>query len=325
MSDDSYYTVLGVSESATQDEIKQAYRDLIRQVHPDSVPNASAYWKRAAEERSKAINVAYHVLSDPDQRTSYNEQLAKYLRRLIPAAPSPPIVKITPPRSYHQAPYSERPQKEIKRHGYNWQPLKLWAAEYPLLACSLCVVALLPVVGVFIRPTQNKLAIAANNATSFDGYYTAFPCLEPRETVSPIDGKPCRKAEGTNTTSEVVEASPHVNHTNAVAQPLALTNSYSAYPCGEKETISNIDHKPCKAFANSKWFYIASDGIHPLGSEPNEDACKRMNSTNLSSCRARLKFCPRGVWAQDCVSYSKWKKSVDPPRQEKWIPAWPSL
>jgi hypothetical protein len=323
MSDDSYYTVLDVSEGATQDEIKQAYRRLIREVHPDSVPNASGYWRRAAEERSKAINEAYGVLSDPDQRASYNEQLARYLGRPVPTPPSTLIVKITLPRSYHRAPYSDRPQRKTKPRGYNWQPLKLWAAQYPLLACSLCVLALLPSVSLFTWPRQNKLAIATENASSFEGFYTAFPCLDPRETVSPIDGKPCRKAEGTALASEVVDTNVGVKHTNALAQPVPSQNSHSVYPCG-KETTAGGDPTPCTS-ANPKWFYIASDGIRPLGSELDESTCKRINAGSLSACRASLRFCPRGVWAQDCVSYSKWRKKADPPRQEKWIPVWPSL
>jgi DnaJ-domain-containing protein 1 len=323
MSDDSYYSVLDISENATQYEIKQAYRDLIRQVHPDRVPNASAYWRRTAEERSKAINEAYHVLADPDQRASYNEQLAKYLRRPVPAPASPLTVRVTPARSYHRARYSGRPQSKTKRLGYNWQPLRLWAAKYPLLACSLCVLALLPVASVFTRPRQNKPAIATDNMASFEGFYTAFPCLDPRETVSPIDGKPCRKADGTTLASEVVDANPRVKRTNIPAQPAPSQNSPLANLCGEDRTADG-GHKPCK-FANPKWFYIASDGIHPLGSGPDKDTCKHINPGNLSACRARLKVCPRGVWAQDCVSYSKWKKNADPARQEKWIPAWPPL
>ena len=84
MSDETHYTVLGIPEGATQDEIKRAYRELIRQVHPDHVPNASPYWKRAAEEKSKELNEAYHVLIDPKRRRSYDEQLASHRGRFVP-------------------------------------------------------------------------------------------------------------------------------------------------------------------------------------------------------------------------------------------------
>src|SRR5450755_378543 len=119
MSDDTYYAVLGIPESATQAQIKAAYRDLIRQVHPDSVPNASPYWKRAAEERSKELNEAYHVLIDPDQRSSYDEQLARYRRKAVSVPPSsPPEVKVTPPHWDSQPP-NPVPLQQTHKRGYN--------------------------------------------------------------------------------------------------------------------------------------------------------------------------------------------------------------
>jgi curved DNA-binding protein CbpA len=319
MSDDTYYAVLGIPESATQAQIKGAYRDLIRQVHPDSVPNASPYWKRAAEERSKELNEAYHVLIDPDQRSSYDEQLARYRRKAVtvPRPSSPLEVEVTP------AP-NPVPRQQTHKRGYNWQPLKRWAGRYPLLACCLGVLILVPMISLFTGLKQNRAAINTDNASAFEGVYSAYPCLDPRDAVSPIDGKPCRKPEGTTPAPEATDAKPLDKHGNAAARPVTALNSWAA-PCDGRETVSDLDHTPCKAAATAKWFYIASDGIHPLGGEPDGETCTRISAKNLSACRASLKYCPRGVWAKDCVSYSRWKKNVDPPRQEKWIPAWPSL
>jgi molecular chaperone DnaJ len=71
-----YYRVLGVSDSASQKEIKSAYRKLSRQYHPDT--NAG---DPASEERFKEVSAAYDVVGDAAKRKEYDE-----VRRLGPAA-----------------------------------------------------------------------------------------------------------------------------------------------------------------------------------------------------------------------------------------------
>ena len=70
-----YYKVLGVSRDADQKAIRQAYRKLARQYHPDVNPN-----DKAAEEKFKEINEANEVLSDPEKRKKYDEMLDYYQR-----------------------------------------------------------------------------------------------------------------------------------------------------------------------------------------------------------------------------------------------------
>jgi curved DNA-binding protein len=62
-----YYDILGVGRSAGEKEIKQAFRRLARQWHPDANPD-----DEHAEETFKEINEAYEVLSDPDKRAKYD-------------------------------------------------------------------------------------------------------------------------------------------------------------------------------------------------------------------------------------------------------------
>ncbi len=62
-----YYDVLGLPRTADDKAVRQAYRKLARQYHPD-VNHEDA----ASEEKFKAINEAYSVLSDPDKRRRYN-------------------------------------------------------------------------------------------------------------------------------------------------------------------------------------------------------------------------------------------------------------
>jgi curved DNA-binding protein len=63
-----YYQTLGVAKTASEKEIKQAYRKLARKHHPDVNPG-----DKTAEARFKEINEAYEVLGDPDKRRKYDE------------------------------------------------------------------------------------------------------------------------------------------------------------------------------------------------------------------------------------------------------------
>src|SRR3989442_12290333 len=63
-----YYETLGVSKTATEDEIRSAFRKLARKYHPDVAKD-----KKAAEEKFKQINEAYEVLSDPEKRKKYDQ------------------------------------------------------------------------------------------------------------------------------------------------------------------------------------------------------------------------------------------------------------
>ena len=63
-----YYEVLGVSKTATDDELKKAYRKLAKQYHPDMNPGNAE-----AEAKFKEVNEAYGILSDKDKRARYDQ------------------------------------------------------------------------------------------------------------------------------------------------------------------------------------------------------------------------------------------------------------
>src|SRR4030065_2168108 len=64
-----YYDILGVSKSASAEEIKKAYRKQALEWHPDRHKDE----KEAAERRFKEINEAYQILSDPQKRSAYDQ------------------------------------------------------------------------------------------------------------------------------------------------------------------------------------------------------------------------------------------------------------
>ena len=81
---ENYYMILGVSPDATQDEIKKAYRRLAKELHPDSHGANHAPFQK--------INKAYSVLSDPQQRRTYDRHFkpAPKPQRKTPGRAGPP-------------------------------------------------------------------------------------------------------------------------------------------------------------------------------------------------------------------------------------------
>ena len=289
MSADTHYTVLGVSQSATRDEIKRAYRNLIRQVHPDSVPNASPYWKQASEQKSKEINEAYRVLMDGDQRRSYDERLANDRGNYSPVSSArAPAASVITERVPNRHPASSSRRERDHRARYNWRPVMRWVSEYPFLAGCLLLVVLAPMISLVVGFRHKATDTSLADAFALDGHYSALPCLDPNAIVSPIDGKPCPQREST------------------IATPAP-------------------DSKSPVRLTTPRWFYVTTTGSRPLNGVPDDATCKRFDAPSPATCEASLKYCPQGTLSKNCVSYSKWKRSnIGPPRVEKPIPEWPS-
>src|SRR6185437_8572049 len=80
-----YYQILGVPPTASQSDIRKAYRKLARQHHPDVNPGNAQ-----AEAKFREINEANEVLSDPEKRKTYDEAAAAYRQgRRPPSGPTP--------------------------------------------------------------------------------------------------------------------------------------------------------------------------------------------------------------------------------------------
>lgn len=68
-----HYKILGISISATKEEIKKAYHKLVKMFHPDRNPGNKEF-----EEKMKGINTAYETLSDDGKRGTFDIQFAQY-------------------------------------------------------------------------------------------------------------------------------------------------------------------------------------------------------------------------------------------------------
>lgn len=91
-----YYQILGVSRTATQEQIKEAYRMLAKILHPDRF-QGDAKTRKYAEERLKEVNEAYQVLSDPLKRQANDAAgVGDTTRSSDSAIPKPPKPVVSP-------------------------------------------------------------------------------------------------------------------------------------------------------------------------------------------------------------------------------------
>lgn len=73
MAEKDYYGALGVGKTASDTEIKSAYRTMAKKYHPDKFSGSSDSEKKAAEDKFKEIQHAYDILSDPQKRAAYDQ------------------------------------------------------------------------------------------------------------------------------------------------------------------------------------------------------------------------------------------------------------
>lgn len=109
-----YYKILGLSISATQNEIKQSYRKLAVFWHPDRNSNPIAL------EKMKEINEAYEILSDENKRKSYNKIYQEYFINS----------QIVKHQGQSEKQYNEEKEKSVKqKYEKEYNDLKEWTSN----------------------------------------------------------------------------------------------------------------------------------------------------------------------------------------------------
>jgi rubrerythrin len=155
MSDETYYAALGVAETATPSEIKAAYRNLLKKIHPDTVSTLSPNVKRIAQDATQEIIEAYSVLSNEDRRRQYDQQLVDSRRQAAaassvpaPRGPAPGIpgrVATKRTRTRHSRVHFCRKcgaRKEANGSCPKCGSARRWASRHPILTVFLLAVVL---------------------------------------------------------------------------------------------------------------------------------------------------------------------------------------
>ena len=153
MSDETYYAALGVSETATPSEIKAAYRNLLKKIHPDTVSTLSPNVKRIAQDATQEIIKAYSVLSNEDRRRQYDQQLVESRRQAAaassvsaPRGPASAIPGRVPTKRtrtrYSRVHYCRKcgTRKEANGSCPKCRGLKRWVFRHPILTAFLVAV-----------------------------------------------------------------------------------------------------------------------------------------------------------------------------------------
>ena len=120
----NYYEILGVSVTATRDEVKKAYRAVMLQNHPDKTVGLGELERSRRSSYSQAANVAYETLLDEDARKKYDAKLRK--RR----APSPSRPSKASKRAPFMAPKPKTAHFEDRSAKPNWDQWKSSSSTY---------------------------------------------------------------------------------------------------------------------------------------------------------------------------------------------------
>ena len=132
MAGPDFYTILGVSRTASPDEIKSAHRELVKKYHPDLFPGATQ--KARANKKLQQINEAYAILSNAERRRQYD---SRYFQRATVVKPAATASKRSSTATVRRPPavpiwenLARRSNKELQRIAKIFRSLSKTAHDY---------------------------------------------------------------------------------------------------------------------------------------------------------------------------------------------------
>jgi|GEM_PF-6336107 len=167
---ENLYTILGIGETAGIDEIKKAYKRLAIKYHPDKNPG-----NLIAEERFKAINNAYQILSDAQKRAQY-DLLVNYHQFQQTTTYTDHNNQYS--RTYKHASYEERRQR-ARNYAASYTAERKKVARESMTIGTILIVSLLVIVGIYAfvesyidtKKEEETNALVAARVAIIESYY----------------------------------------------------------------------------------------------------------------------------------------------------------
>jgi hypothetical protein len=139
------YAELGLTQTATEAEIKRAYMERIKEVHPDKLQNASEQERKRAEQKSQRLNQAKDTLLDPDKRLIYDNL---YREKLSEAA------NTASEYGYDGRRYNDYAQDIERFRAERNQTLKAQSRYRPLIFALIVIMGGLSILWRLVKPEQ---------------------------------------------------------------------------------------------------------------------------------------------------------------------------
>jgi hypothetical protein len=216
----NFYQVLGVNPKASQDDLKKAYHKLAREFHPDVAAN-----KALAEEKFKAINEAYEVLSDPQKRSDY--EIGR-LKGFCPEA-KPGTYTKRPERPRPPTPPKPRPTAEFKE--FKWKAKR--RSKALKRGFTILVVVLIFIIEreAYLRMKSQVAQVMGASYSTEPGTVSGYPSRSPMPRANNNDQTALSQAGDA--------AKELIDHTRAAFEPKILKLQGISMGAVKLATINN--------------------------------------------------------------------------------------